>query len=123
MEAIPEGHTSTPIFFIAILNKFLSSAFLIALRSAPINSILYFSKIPDSANSTEIFKAVCPPIVGKRASGLSISIICSTTEAVNGSTYVLFAVSGSVIIEAGLELTKMTSKPSLLSALHACVPE
>ena len=120
---MPEGQTSTPIFFIAILNKFLSSAFFIALRSAPINSILYFSKIPDSANSTEIFKAVCPPIVGKRASGLSISIICSTTEAVNGSTYVLFAVSGSVIIEAGLELTKMTSKPSLLRALHAWVPE
>jgi hypothetical protein len=71
---------------IAILNKFLSSAFFIALRSAPINSILYLSKTPESAKSTDIFKAVCPPIVGKRASGFSISIICLTTEAVSGST-------------------------------------
>ena len=40
-----------------------------------------------------------------------------------GSTYTRSAMSGSVIMVAGLELTSTTSMPSLFSARHACVPE
>ncbi len=36
--------------------------------------------------------------------------------------YTASAISLSVIIVAGLELTKTTEIPSSLSALHACVP-
>ena len=47
----------------------------------------------------------------------------ATNSGVNGSMYVRSAVSGSVMIVAGLELTSTTSNPSSRNALHACVPE
>ena len=50
---------------------------------------------------------LAPPSVGNNTSGLSFAIICSTTSGVIGSTYVLSATSGSVIIVAGLLLTKI----------------
>ena len=53
--------------------------------------------------------AVCPPSVGSSASGLSRAMIFSTTSGVIGSMYVREANSGSVMIVAGLELTRMTS--------------
>jgi hypothetical protein len=52
--------------------------------------------------------AVCPPIVGRIASGLSFAMMRSTTCHVIGSMYVTSAVSGSVMIVAGLLLTRMT---------------
>ena len=57
-EAIPEGHTFTFIFSIDSLNSFLSSALLIAFKSAPINSTLLFVKKSDSESFTARFKAV-----------------------------------------------------------------
>ncbi len=48
---------------------------------------------------------------------------CSTISTVSGSTYVRSASSGSVMIVAGLLLIRMTSRPSLLRALQAWVPE
>ena len=44
-------------------------------------------------------------------------------SAVKGSTYVRSAISGSVMIVAGLLLTSTTSRPSAFNALQACVPE
>src|SRR3989338_8711160 len=40
-----------------------------------------------------------------------------------GSIYVLSAISGSVIMVAGLEFTKITLRPSSLKALQSWVPE
>ena len=64
-----------PILSIDFLNKLLSSAFLIDSGLAPIISIFSFSKIPSLCNSNVTFSAVCPPIVGKIASGFSFFII------------------------------------------------
>ena len=108
-----------PIFFIAFLKIFLSSAFSITFLEAPINSTPYFFKIFFFSSSIEIFKAVCPPIVDKRASGFSLFIMGSKCSIVSGSMYVESAISGSVIIVAGLEFTKITLKPSSFNALQA----
>jgi hypothetical protein len=48
-------------------------------------------------------------MVGSRASGCSISITRATTSGVSGSMYVRSAMSGSVMIEAGLLFTSTTS--------------
>jgi len=40
-----------------------------------------------------------------------------------GSTYVASANSGSVMMVAGLELTRLTRIPSARSTRQACVPE
>ena len=101
----------------------LSSALSIASLEAPINSTLYFFNIPSLANVKAVFKPVCPPIVGSNASGRSLSIIFSIDFQWIGSMYVASASKGSVIIVAGLELTRMTLKPSAFRALHACAPE
>jgi hypothetical protein len=70
-----------------------------------------------------VFSAVCPPSVGRRASGRSFSITAATNSGVIGSMYVRSANSGSVMMVAGLEFTRMTLKPSSRSTLQACVPE
>ena len=66
------------ISFIASLKRDLSSAKLIASLDAPIISTLYVFKTPNLSKSSAQFNAVCPPIVGKIASGFSILIIFST---------------------------------------------
>ncbi|KAL4558735.1 hypothetical protein LXL04_036937 [Taraxacum kok-saghyz] len=106
---IPDGGVLSPMFFIACLNNSLSSAFLIASSLAPINSTLYLSSTPLSANATARLRAVWPPMVGKIASGLSFAITCSTNSGVIGSMYVRSAISGSVMIVAGFELIRTTS--------------
>ena len=108
-EAVPLGHIFTPIRVIASLNSFLSSAFSMAGSLAPISSTPYSSKTPFLERSTAMLRAVCPPIVGSKASGRSLAITFSTNNGVNGSIYVRSAVSGSVIIVAGLEFTNTTS--------------
>jgi hypothetical protein len=50
-------------------------------------------------------------------------MIFSTNSGVIGSTYVASAISGSVMIVAGLELTRTTRSPSDFSTRQACVPE
>ena len=100
-----------------------------ALRSAPINSILNFLSVPSSSNARAVFNPVCPPIVGSKTilsfgcNDISFSIILATMSGVIGSIYVASAMSGSVMIVAGFEFTSMTLYPSSLSALHACAPE
>ena len=70
-----------------------------------------------------MLSAVWPPRVGRRASGRSLAMIFSTNSGVIGSTYVASAISGSVMIVAGLELTRMTRRPSALRMRQAWVPE
>jgi hypothetical protein len=82
---------------------------LIARALAPISSTPCFASTPRSDSFIATLRAVWPPIVGSRASGLSFSITSSTYSGVTGSTYVRCAISGSVMIVAGLEFTRITS--------------
>ena len=90
---------------------------------APISSTPYFSSVPSRSSATAVLSAVWPPSVASSASGRSFSITFATNSGVIGSTYVASANSGSVMIVAGLELTRMTRRPSALSTRQACVPE
>ena len=94
-----------------------------ASRLAPISSTPYFSSTPLSARSSAQLSAVCPPMVGNSASGFSLAMIFSTVCQLIGSMYTASAVSGSVMMVAGLELTSTTRKPSSRSALQAWAPE
>ena len=110
---------SRPMRSIASRNNLRSSAISMASRLAPIISTPNFSKTPISSSAKEVLSPVCPPIVGKSASGRSFSIILATISGVMGSIYVASASSGSVMIVAGLEFTRMTRYPSSRSALQA----
>ena len=118
----PWGHLR-PILAIASPNSLRSSATEIARALAPMSSTPYFASAPLSCSAIATLSAVCPPIVGRSASGRSRAMINSTYSGVTGSMYVRSATSGSVMIVAGLEFTRITSKPSSLSAFAACVPE
>ena len=74
-----------PSLSIAALKSSLSSAFLMAGSLAPMSSTLCLSRMPLSESSIARFNAVCPPIVGSRASGRSFSIIISRNSSVSGS--------------------------------------
>ncbi|OGP85348.1 MAG: hypothetical protein A2Y95_02415 [Deltaproteobacteria bacterium RBG_13_65_10] len=63
-----------------------SSAFLIASSEAPIISTPYLWRTPLSPRATATLSAVCPPSVGRIASGRSRSMIFSTIAGVIGST-------------------------------------
>ena len=119
----PDRGTVSSSLSIAFRNRFRSSAFWIASKLAPISSTPNFCNIPISCREMAMFSPVCPPMVGSSASGRSRSMIFPTISGVIGSTYVLSAKSVSVMIVAGLLLTRTTSYPSSRRALHACVPE
>ncbi|CDE85682.1 unknown [Coraliomargarita sp. CAG:312] len=76
---------SKPIFSMASRKSWRSSPFSIASCFAPISSTPYFSSIPRRANSKDRLRPVCPPSVGRRASGRSLAIIFSRTSGVSGS--------------------------------------
>ena len=121
--AYPLSGTPMPISFIASRNLSRSSATSMASTDAPMSSTPCRASAPFFASAMARFSAVCPPTVGSSASGRSRAMIASTMSGLSGSTYVRSASSGSVMIVAGLLLTRMTSTPSLFSALHACEPE
>jgi hypothetical protein len=75
---------------------------------APIISTLCFASTPCLNRSMAVFSPVCPPRVGSRASGFSFAMIFSTTRQVIGSMYTRSAVSGSVMMVAGLLFTSTT---------------
>ena len=77
--------TGSPISMISFLNKDLSSAFFIVSMGVPSGLTLYLSSMPASASSTARLSPVCPPIVGSKPSGRSLSIILTSTSAVSGS--------------------------------------
>ena len=93
---------------IATRNSSRSSAIRIASREAPISSTPCFASTPASASSSAQFSAVCPPMVGSSASGFSLAMIRSTVAALIGSMYTASAMSGSVMIVAGFEFTRIT---------------
>ncbi len=105
------------------LNCWRFSPRSIASMEAPISSTPYFSSTPLASSATAQLSAVWPPRVASSASGRSWAITFSTNSGVIGSTYVASANSGSVMIVAGFELTRMTRIPSSLSTRQAWVPE
>ena len=94
---------------IASLNRSRSSAVAIASALAPIISGVPGTPIrPCPYRAIATLSPVWPPSVGSTASGRSRSMIRATTSGVSGSMYVRSAKSGSVMIVAGLELTRTT---------------
>ena len=83
--AIAERAEPSPIFVIASLNFSRSSALSIASGEAPISSTPCLFSTPLRCRSSAQFSAVCPPIVGRIASGRSFSMMRSTTCQVIGS--------------------------------------
>ena len=105
---MPERAEPSPMRVIAALNFSRSSALSIAFFDAPISSTSNFVSTPSRARSSAQLSAVWPPIVGSSASGRSRSMMLATICQVIGSMYVTSAISGSVMIVAGFELTRMT---------------
>ena len=83
--AMEERGLASPILVIAFLNFSRSSALSMASLDAPIISTPYFSSTPWRARSSAQLSAVCPPIVGSSASGLSMAITFSTICQLIGS--------------------------------------
>jgi hypothetical protein len=83
--AMPERAEPRPILVIASLNFRRSSALSMASGVAPISSTLYLSSTPWCQRSSAQFSAVCPPMVGRIASGRSRAMIFSTVCQVMGS--------------------------------------
>ena len=84
------------------------SAFSVLLFQ-DISVVPILALIPVLATLIAVLRPVCPPSVGRIASGCSLSMIFIKISGVMGSIYVLSAISGSVMIVAGLELIKITS--------------
>ena len=78
------GH-SRPISFIASRKASRSSATSMAARDAPIRSTPWRASVPSSASASAVFSAVCPPMVGSRASGFSAATMRATISGVIGS--------------------------------------
>ena len=97
---------SSPIASMASRNFCRSSALSITSARAPIISTPCSASTPIRSSASAVFSAVWPPMVGRSASGFSLAMILATISGVIGSMYVASAKSGSVMIVAGLELTK-----------------
>ena len=82
---MPLRADSRPISSMHFLKRSRSSALRIASAVAPMSWQPYFSRTPDSARASPTFRPVCPPRVGRTASGRSLAMICSTTAGVIGS--------------------------------------
>ena len=119
---IVEAATGSLSFSIVFLNSSLSSAFLIVKAVVPMSLTLFSLRKPLSSSSIARLSPACPPSVGRILSGCSSLMIFLTTSTLRGSMYTLSAISLSVMIVAGLELTSTTSIPSSLRERQACVP-
>ncbi len=122
LSAIADGGTGSWIFFIKVRKLSRFSALSIASISVPRISIPNWSKMPSWESESAILSPVCPPKEGRIASGFSLCRMRFMKSTVKGSIYTRLATPLSVMIVAGLELTRTTSTPSSLSDAHACVP-
>ena len=116
------GGAGSPMSSSSWRKRSLSSAFRMASSGVPSRRTPYRSRTPASARSTARLSPVWPPSVGSTPSGRSDSIILVSTSTVRGSMYTMSAMSASVMMVAGFELTSTVVTPSSRSALHACVP-
>jgi hypothetical protein len=83
-------------------------AMSMARCEAPIISTLNFSSTPSRTRSSAVLSAVWPPMVGRSALGRSFSMMRAIVRQLIGSMYIESALSGSVMMVAGLEFTRMT---------------
>ena len=102
---MPLRGVSMPRPFIVSLKTSRSSPRSIASRFTPMTLTPYLSSTPALFSSIAMLRPVCPPRLGSSASGLSFSIIWESLSTFRGSMYVASAMTGSVMIVAGLELT------------------
>ncbi len=109
----------SPMASIASLKACLSSAVFIACVAVPRSLTHISSRKPDSASSIARLRPVCPPSVGSKLSGLSLTMIFLSVSTSRGSIYTLSAMLVSVIIVAGLLFTSTTSRPSSFSSRQA----
>ena len=77
---------SRPILVIASRKSERSSALSMASAVAPIICTPYLASTPIFCSERAQFSAVCPPMVGRMASGRSFSMILATISGVIGST-------------------------------------
>ncbi len=77
---------SMPISAIASRNFSRSSARSITSALAPISSTWCAARKPEASSAIAVFSAVCPPMVGRIASGFSRRMMRSTNSGVIGST-------------------------------------
>ena len=80
-----ERGVSSPILVIASRNRSRSSALSMASAVAPIMVTPHLSRTPMRRSDSAVLSAVCPPMVGKSASGRSFSMILATISGVIGS--------------------------------------
>ena len=85
VRAKPPVVTLSPMRCMASANSSRSSAIWIERALAPMSSTPCLSRIPFSWSSMAMLRAVCPPMVGRMASGFSRSMTFSTHSAVRGS--------------------------------------
>mmetsp|Transcript_4742 Transcript_4742/g.14600 ORF Transcript_4742/g.14600 Transcript_4742/m.14600 type:complete len:256 (+) Transcript_4742:723-1490(+) len=83
---VSETGVLKPSLVMACLKSSRSSALLMASSLAPMSSTLCRSSAPLSDSATARLSAVCPPMVGRMASGFSFSRIFSTRSGVMGVT-------------------------------------
>ena len=83
--AMVDRGDSIPISDIASRNFNRSSARSITSALAPISSTPHRFNAPEASSFIAAFSAVCPPIVGRMASGRSLAMIFSTISGVIGS--------------------------------------
>ncbi len=83
--AFPDRGTGSPAPTMVRWKPLRSSARWMASGLAPIRRTPRRSSSPDSASSTATFSPVCPPIVGRIASGRSRSMTESIDSCVSGS--------------------------------------
>src|SRR6185312_12114378 len=82
---VVERGVSRPIFFMVSRNRSRSSALSMASAVAPIILTLNVSSVPIFFKDSAQLSAVCPPMVGSKASGRSFSMILATISGVIGS--------------------------------------
>ncbi len=105
--ATPLLGTSIPMDVMQSLKRWRSSAFSMASSCAPMSWQPYLARMPPLASATARLSAVWPPMVGSSASGRSAARMRSAASTVMGSMYVRSAHSASVMMVAGLELSRM----------------
>ena len=98
--------TGSPIFSMVSLNSSLSSDMAMASGWVPRSSTPSLSRVPFSASSEQMLSAVWPPIPAMMPSTFSFSMILAMMSADMGSMYTASAMSRSVWMVAGLELTR-----------------
>ena len=117
------GAMGTPMPSISLRKRSRFSVMSMASVSTPIMRTPCCSQMPSFSHSMARFSAVWPPMVGSTASIWCCSRMASMLSGFSGRRYTLSAVTGSVMMVAGLLLISVTSMPSSRRERLAWLPE